>query len=219
MQEIEAKFYVQDLKQIESRIQKLDAHLIQPRVLETNIRFDLPDGGLSSERRVLRLRQDTEARFTYKGPGMNEQGVLSRTEIEFTVSDFEKAKEFLGALGYQPIFYYEKYRTTYTLESDSLLSRTHEPAHRLQICHIMLDEMPYGNFVEIEGESIAQIRSMANKLNLDWQAAISKSYSRLFEIARRSLGFTFSDLTFANFEKIKVAPESIQVRPADSRHR
>jgi len=225
MQEIEAKFYVQDLKQIESRIQKLDAHLIQPRVLETNIRFDLPDGGLSSERRVLRLRQDTEARFTYKGPGMNEQGVLSRTEIEFTVSDFEMAKEFLEALGFQPIFYYEKYRTTYTLESDSLLSRTHEHtlsgtrAHGLQICHIMLDEMPYGNFVEIEGESIAQIRSMANKLNLDWQAAISKSYSRLFEIARRSLGFTFSDLTFANFEKIKVAPESIQVRPADSRHR
>jgi hypothetical protein len=83
----------------------------------------------------------------------------------------------------------------------------------------MLDEMPYGNFVEIEGESIAQIRSMANKLNLDWQAAISKSYSRLFEIARRSLGFRFSDLTFANFEKIKVAPESIQVQPADSRYR
>ena len=219
MQEIEAKFYVRDLGKIESRLQSLEARLIQKRVLETNIRFDLPDGGLSAERRVLRLRQDTEARFTYKSPGMNEQGVLSRTEIEFTVGDFEMAKEFLEALGFQPIFYYEKYRTTYTLESDSLLSRTHEQAHGLQICHIMLDEMPYGNFVEIEGESIAQIRSMANKLNLDWQAAISKSYSRLFEIARRSLGFRFSDLTFANFEKIKVAPESIQVQPADSRYR
>jgi len=213
MQEIEAKFYVQDLKQIESLIQKLDAYLIQPRVLETNIRFDLPDSGLRSKGQVLRLRQDTETRLTYKDAGTKKQGVINRTEIEFVVDDFEKAKLFLEALGYQSFFQYEKYRTTYALQT-SEVSETSEVS-----VHIMLDEMPYGNFVEIEGESIAQIRSMANKLNLDWQAAISKSYSRLFEIARRSLGFRFSDLTFANFEKIKVAPESIQVQPADSRYR
>jgi len=213
MQEIEAKFYVQDLKQIESLIQKLDAYLIQPRVLETNIRFDLPDSGLRSKGQVLRLRQDTETRLTYKDAGTKKQGVINRTEIEFVVDDFEKAKLFLEALGYQSFFQYGKYRTTYALQT-SEVSETSEVS-----VHIMLDEMPYGNFVEIEGESIAQIRSMANKLNLDWQAAISKSYSRLFEIARRSLGFRFSDLTFANFEKIKVAPESIQVQPADSRYR
>src|SRR5436190_9848517 len=101
MQEIEAKFYVQDLKRIESRIQDLDARLIQPRVLETNLRFDLPDGGLRSKGQVLRLRQDTEAKLTYKDAGKSEQGVVNRTEIEFAVEDFNKARLLLEALGYQ----------------------------------------------------------------------------------------------------------------------
>src|SRR5688500_3338172 len=109
-QETEAKFYVNDLDKIITRLHELEALLIQERVLETNIRFDLPDGRLRSEGRVLRLRQDTDARFTYKSPSTNQQGVLSRTEIEFTVGDFEKAKEFLEALGYQKLIAYEKYR-------------------------------------------------------------------------------------------------------------
>jgi len=202
MQEIEAKFYVRNLGKIESRLQALETRLIQPRILETNLRFDLPDGGLRSEGRVLRLRQDTAARLTYKGVGKNEQGVINRTEIEFTVEDFNKAKNFLEALGYQKLLQYNKYRTTYELEH----------------CHIMLDELPYGNFVEIEGENITTIHSMANKLELDMQAAISASYSALFEKVRRTLGLTFTDLTFANFEAIKISPEHLQVRPADENH-
>ena len=200
MQEIEAKFYVRDLKKIESRIQALDARLIQPRVLETNIRFDLPDGGLRSKGQVLRLRQDTEARLTYKGSGKSQQGIVDRTEIEFSVENFEKAKQFLEALGYQKLLQYDKYRTTYGFED----------------CHIMLDELPYGNFVEIEGENVTTIRSTAAKLNLDMQAAISESYSSLFEKVRRILGLTFTDLTIKNFAGIQVSPEHLQVQSADS---
>ena len=204
MQEIEAKFYVRDLKKIESRIQGLDTRLIQPRVLETNIRFDLPDGGLSSKGQVLRLRQDTQAKFTYKDAGTKQQGIINRTEIEFVVESFDKAKSFLEALGYKKLIQYNKYRTTYALGSDSVLS-----------CHIMLDELPYGNFVEIEGEDIAIIHNIANKLNLDIQAAISAGYTNLFENARRSMGFAFTDLTFANFEGLHVLPQHLQVKPAD----
>ena len=217
MQEIEAKFYVRDLKQVEARIRKLDAHLIQPRVFETNIRFDLPGAGLRSEGRVLRLRQDAKARLTYKGAGKSEQGVVNRAEIEFVVEDFEKAKNFLEALGYQKLLQYEKYRTTYTLDSGSLLPGSQKQASGFHNCHIMLDELPYGDFVEIEGEDIAAIHNIADKLELDMQTAISKSYSNLFENARQALGFSFTDLTFANFEKIKVAPEHLQVQPADSK--
>jgi adenylate cyclase class 2 len=199
MQEIEAKFYVQDLKRIESRIQQLDARLIQPRVLETNLRFDLPDGGLRSKGQVLRLRQDTEARLTYKGSGKSQQGIVNRTEIEFTVEDFERAKLFLEALGYQQILQYDKYRTTYELAA----------------CHIMLDELPYGNFVEIEGADIVSIRATAEKLNLNMQAAISESYSFLFEKVRQTLGLKFNDLTFANFAGLQVTQEHLQVQSAD----
>ena len=207
-QETEAKFYIRDLDGITARLHELEALLIQPRVLETNIRFDLPDASLRSEGRVLRLRRDTEARFTYKGPSTNEQGVLSRSEIEFTVGDFEKAKKFMEALGYQKLLYYDKYRTTYALESDSLLSG-------LQSCHIMLDELPYGNFVEIEGENSEMIRAIADQLNLNWDTAIGTSYTALFERARKALRFVFRDLSFENFAGIQVTTSDLGVHAAD----
>lgn len=216
LQEIEAKFYVLDLKKIETRLQNLEARLIQSRILETNIRFDLPDGRLRSEGRVLRLRQDTEARLTYKDGGKSDQGVVNRAEIEFTVEDFERAKLFLEALGYQKLLAYEKYRTTYLLESGSLLPQGQKQASGFQICHIMLDELPYGNFVEIEGENIQTIHNISEQLGLDRNAAIPTSYSALFENVRQTLKLAFTDLTFANFEGIKVSPKHLQVRPADA---
>lgn len=199
-QEIEAKFYVLHLEKILARLQKLQARLIQPRVLETNLRFDLPDGSLRSTGRVLRLRHDTEARFTVKGAGRNNNGVLEREEIEFVVEDFEKARQFLEALGYRQVILYEKFRTTYELE-------------RVQI---MLDELPYGNFVEIEGETMEQIQSLAARLELDWSTAISRSYTSLFEAVAEELRLSFQDLSFQNFEGIVVTQNHLHVRAADT---
>ncbi|HJZ10728.1 MAG TPA: class IV adenylate cyclase, partial [Acidobacteriota bacterium] len=159
-QETEAKFYVEDLKKVVTRLRELEAILIKPRTLEKNTRFDLPDHSLRKEGRALRLRQDDKARLAYKGPGIKSEGVLSRREIEFGVEDFEKARQFLEALGYEKLIFYEKYRTTYEFEDT----------------HIMLDEMPYGGFVEIESGSIAGIRMVSEKLRLKWSAAIAASY-------------------------------------------
>jgi adenylate cyclase, class 2 len=199
MQETEAKFYVQGLKRIESRLRDQGAHLTQKRVLETNLRFDLPDNRLSSEGRVLRLRQATDARLTYKGPGTNEQGVLIRREIEFIVEDFGKARQFLEALGYQKLFYYEKYRTTYELEG----------------CHIMLDELPYGNFVEIEGDSVESIQGIAKQLNLRWAAAIAASYHALFERLQETMDLSFPDVSFDDFAGLTATPVQLGVSVAD----
>ena len=199
-QETEAKFYVRDLNRIRLRLEELDARLIQQRVLETNIRFDLPGARLRAEGRVLRLRHDTRTKFTYKSASTNEQGVLSREEIEFEVADFEKAKRFLEALGYQKLVYYEKHRTTYEL-NDTL---------------IMLDELPYGNFVEIEGEKVESIRALASQINLRWDCAIGASYNSLFERARKSLDLSFQDLTFADFGELKIVPAHLGVDVADT---
>ncbi|MGZ9163570.1 MAG: class IV adenylate cyclase [Anaerolineales bacterium] len=202
-QETEAKFYVLNLTEIERHLQDLGARLIQARVLEANIRFDLPDASLQSDRRVLRLRRDSEARLTYKGASTNEQGVLSRTEIEFIVEDFEKAKQFLEALDFQPIFYYEKYRTTYILQPSE------------GSIHIMLDELPYGNFVEIEGETVESIRQVSDALHLKWNAAIGTSYSSLFKRVSQTLNLSFQDLSFEKFAGIQVTSEDLGVRVAE----
>ena len=199
-QETEAKFYVLDLSRAKSRLDELGARLVQQRILETNIRFDLPGAPLRAEGKVLRLRRDTSTKFTYKSASTNEQGVLSREEIEFGVDDYEKAKLFLEALGYQKLVYYEKYRTTY--ESNNTL--------------IMLDELPYGTFVEIEGSAVDAIRSIADQLDLRWDTAIATSYNALFDRTRQSLKLTLQDLSFAEFAHIKVEAKHLGVIPADT---
>jgi adenylate cyclase class 2 len=198
-QETEAKFYVKGVERVRSRLDELGAPLVQGRVLEVNIRFDLPGAPLLAEGRVLRLRRDTVAKLTYKSGSNIEEGVLSREEIEFVVEDFEKAKHFLEALGYQKLVYYEKFRTTYELDASL----------------IMLDELPYGNFVEIEGETVDSIRSLAERLHLNWSRSVGTSYHALFERARTALKLSIPDLSFADLEGIKIEPADLGVEPAD----
>lgn len=199
MQETEVKFYIRDLHRLKTHLEKLGAHLIQERVLETNLRFDLPDASLRAEGRVLRLRQDTATRLTYKSASKKEQGILSREEIEFIVEDFEKAKRFLEALGFRKLVYYEKYRTTYELAET----------------HVMLDELPYGSFVEIEGENARRIRALAEQLHLIWETAVGTSYIALFERVRKNLSVAFQDISFTNFTNVKVEASHLEVRAAD----
>jgi adenylate cyclase class 2 len=200
MQETEVKFYIEDLNRLKKRLEEQGAHLVQERVLEMNLRFDLPGARLRAEGRVLRLRQDTATRLTYKSASQKEDGILSREEIEFVVEDFDKAKRFLEALGYQKLVYYEKYRTVYELNET----------------HIMLDELPYGGFVEIEGERAWSIRSVADQLNLSWGTAVGTGYVALFERVRDALNLPFQDLSFANFADIKVDASHLEVYAADS---
>ena len=202
-QETEAKFYVRNIERIKSRVEELGAALVQARVLETNIRFDFPGAPLRAQGRVLRLRRDTDVKLTYKSASTSEEGVLSREEIEFKVEDYEKAKRFLEALGYRKLVYYEKYRTTYALQPSEGLT------------YIMLDELPYGDFVEIEGTTVDSIRGVAGQLNLRWESAIATSYHALFERARVSLNLSNADLSFADLVGIKIEAADLGVLSAD----
>lgn len=197
--EIEVKFLVHNLEQLAARLQNLGARLVQPRTHERNLRFDRPDASLRLARQVLRLRQDDAARLTFKGPGQALDGIYARQEIEFVVEDFDKARSFLEALGYQPVMSYEKYRTTYAL-GDVL---------------VMLDEMPYGNFVEIEGESAAAIHALSDQLGLDKSRNICASYTALFDQVRQTLGLSFTDLSFDNFRGVTVPPAALGQDYAD----
>lgn len=198
-QELELKYYLSDLARIEQALLRLNAQCIQPRVLEKNLRFDTSDYALTREGKALRLRYDTEARLTYKGPSFSTEGVRLRQEIEFVADNFIAAQAFIMALGYKVVMRYDKYRTTY-LHND---------------VHILLDELPYGNFIEIEGPSPAQIHSINNVLRLDWNKRINDSYTVLFERLRKKMNLPFNDLIFDNFKGIKIAPEQLEVEPAD----
>src|SRR5574341_133914 len=177
---------------------RLGGGLIQPRTHEMNLRFDTPDRSFQREGRVLRLRQDEAVHLTYKDGNTLKDGALSRREIEFEVSDFALARQFLEALGYEAVFLYAKFRTIYDLDG----------------AHIMLDETPIGGFVEIEGE-LEELKAAAEKLRLNWAAAIPASYHALFERVRKARGLKFRDLSFENFKGMKVSSDDLSVLPAD----
>ena len=198
-QEIEVKFFLTDRSKLRDRLVELGAVLAQPRTHEINLRFDTPSGDLSRGFQVLRLRKDTDARLTYKGPGELLEGTRVRQEIEFVVSDFQAAQAFLEALGYQVSLVYEKYRAVYDLDG----------------VHVTLDEMPYGEFCELEGETPEQISVLSRRLGLTWEMRILDSYTVLFERLKLSQNLTMRDLTFENFNELVITPEMLSVQAAD----
>lgn len=199
-QEIEVKFYVHGLDKIEATLQRLGAHQVQTRLYEYNLLFDTRDHELTRKNQVLRLRKDNADRVTYKGPGFTLDGVYHREEIEFNVSDFAATQAFLEALGYQIYLIYEKFRTIYTL-CDVLVT---------------MDELPIGNFIEIEGTGGDSIREASQKLDLEWNTRITESYASLFRKACQAIESEAKNLTFSDFDGITVLPGYLGVDPADS---
>jgi adenylate cyclase, class 2 len=198
--EKEVKFYIADLPALQLRLRSLGAELVTPRVFERNLRFDTPDLRLTASRQVLRLRQDNGATITYKGPSKEVDGVRVRQEIEIGVTDFDQARQLLESLGYSLAVVYEKWRTTYHYNG----------------LEIDLDELPFGNFCEIEGEDTERIRGTSAVLALDWDARISVSYLGLFDELKRNLSLSVNNLTFEDFRNTPVIPKNLGVYPADT---
>lgn len=200
-QEIEVKFYMNDLGAIQTRLVQLGAQLAQPRTLEVNLRYDTVDGELARSFRVLRLRQDTAARLTFKGPARAQDGARIRQEIEIEVEDFERARALLAALGYRVTMVYEKYRTKYEFKG----------------VHLDLDEMPYGNFIELEGADVPALHALSDLLGLEWEASSPASYVMLFDALRAKMNLQFRDLSFENFVGLRLLPEDLGLKAADGK--
>ena len=79
--ETEAKFYIKHPDDLRQRIEAHGGVVSEPRVHELNLRFDTRNHDLRGAGRVLRLRQDTRARLTYKDPDQALAGSLSRRAL------------------------------------------------------------------------------------------------------------------------------------------
>ncbi len=193
--EIEVKLLVPALASVEEKLKTLGATLAKPRVFESNIRYDDQNGTLEATGTVLRLRRDADVRLTYKAPKDQtalQAGVHKRFEAEISVSDHDTMDTILRQLGYVPSMIYEKYRTTYALDG----------------AEIVLDEMPFGNFVEIEGADVQAVNDMVARLQLSDAPRMTASYATLFKHVKAHLSLTFRDLTFDNFTGRTVSPDA-----------
>lgn len=188
--EIEVKFQVESRSGMADRILRAGGVPVSD-VFETNIRWDDTSGSLTAKKCLLRLRTESGGRaiLTFKSPPASNDDSRYKvfTERELAVSDPAEMGAILEALGFHPIQVYEKKRTTYRFDAVTLC----------------LDRLPFGDFLEIEGGKDA-IRQAAERLGFDWERRILDNYLTLFEKVRRSMGLTFSDVTFTNFEGIQV---------------
>jgi adenylate cyclase class 2 len=186
--EIEAKFNVPTVEPYRAHLLALGATLSQKRVFERNLLLDTPDQQLRQAEQVLRLRQDNAVRLTFKSKPIDHSEMKVREEIEMEVGDLETAVILFDRLGYKPQLVYEKYRETYHLGT----------------AEIVLDELPYGDFVEIEGNT-AEIKRVAAAMGLDINGRLSHNYLELMFKLKQHHNLPFNDLTFANFADLDIA--------------
>lgn len=185
--EIEVKFFVDDLDAVRRRLLAAGGEAGAARVYERNVRFDTADERLLARQALLRLRQDTRVRLTYKGLSAQDAAgeAKVREEIELTVEEFDRMALIFERLGFGAVQTYEKYRTTFHLGD----------------VEVVLDEMPFGPFVELEGASDTSLKAAAGALGLDWSRRLLTNYLELMARARRAFDLPFNDLTFDNFER------------------
>lgn len=175
--EIEAKFIVADLDEFRRRLTDSGGYVIAPKHTEQNSYFDTPDRKLRAAGQLLRLRTDAAVRMTYK---CQDGAFEDRTEIELILDDADEASAILQALGFKTVLAYEKLRETFAING----------------VLVMLDELPFGCFVEIEGASLDRIRQMADSLGLGWENRVGVGYLALFEAMRDRLGPSLDDMSF-----------------------
>lgn len=183
--EQETKFFLGDASALRDRLKVSGLELYHPRNHEANIRFDTPDGQLTRQGKVLRLRKAARCILTYKQPeNPSAHGPARRhMETEVVVDDLDRTAHLLLGLGFRPIVQYEKYREVY----------------RLQSTLVMVDQLPFGDFLELEGPEIAQLRAMADRLGLEWSGALQASYMGIFLTLKKIYRLSFLEATFEHF--------------------
>ncbi len=115
---------------------------------------------------MLRLRRFAKrggrALFTFKERDLSGSPVKRQREEETEVSDAAALAAILEALGYRPALVYEKRRQTW----------------RLAGTEVVLDELPFGLFVEIEGDEPDILRA-EQLLGLGADSGVHEPYPTL----------------------------------------
>ncbi len=120
-------------------------------------------GNLDVSKQVLRLRRvGGKAILTYKERHASESAIKQHREDETGIDDADALVAILDALGYRPTLIYEKRRATWQWKG----------------AEIVVDELPFGLFVEIEGEENV-ITEVEHSLGLNEAEAEMATYPDL----------------------------------------
>lgn len=193
--EMEIKFHLQNKGLLEEKLGALGGKVRHPRVNEWNLRFDTPEKLISARGQALRLRKDERVRLTFKGTPDQLGEITDRVELEVEVSDFSTTRRILEALGYRVMVIYEKFRTTWEYRG----------------AEIVVDELPMGDFCEIEAESEELIRGIAGELKLTWDFRINTSYLGIFDQLKKALNLEEINLTFEDMQGMHISSSDLAI--------
>lgn len=178
--EIEKKYRLDKKRLVEltAKLGELGAEF-RSEVFEENY---LHRGGDLEERgAVLRLRKIGDCTIlTFKERLRNDSDIKHRIEHETEVADVDATERIIQALGYKLSVVYEKHRKTW---------------HFLDV-EVVLDELPFGLYMEIEGE-VEEIEEAEKALEIQDLEPEPRGYPRLAV----KYGTLVGDVSEARFEK------------------
>ncbi|MCX6737051.1 MAG: class IV adenylate cyclase [Candidatus Parcubacteria bacterium] len=160
--EIELKFLLTD--SLEKIINKFGDCVKQAkRTYQKTVMFDNEQRLMEKTNGRIRLRQNGDiVTMSYKLP-LPSEDVKKEIEWETKVDSWEIGKNIIKAMGFNETTSYERYRTSFIYKD----------------VEIEIDEYPFANFIEIEGEEL-KIREIAKEINFDIKNALKDPCDTLF---------------------------------------
>jgi adenylate cyclase class 2 len=160
--EIEKKYRLTQKQREEILVRLAEIGAIHQRIdFEVNTLY--AGDSIDAKREVLRLRRVGEKGIlTFKERLPGDSPIKHQLEDETSVGDPEAMDAILESLGFNPSMVYEKRRERWMLGNTE----------------IVLDELPFGLFMEIEGEESA-IREIEKKLTIKRLRAETETYPGL----------------------------------------
>lgn len=153
--EVEAKFLNANHDALRARLKELGAVCRQPMRLMRRRNFDYPDLRLQKIGGWIRVRDEGD-KITLSYKQLNDRSLHGTKEVNLVVNDFDKASDFLSAIGLKQKTYQETKRESWSLEG----------------AEIELDEWPWVNpYMEIEAANEETLKGIVKKLGLEWTQA------------------------------------------------
>ena len=186
--ETEYKFKIENKENIIDILNRI-AEKSYDREYQSNIMYDNKDELMQKTNGRVRLRylgDDGRKVLTYKKPLESVNGTKREIEYEINFNDKEEQIEkILNAMEFHITTSYERYRTEWKMNDT----------------HITLDEYPFANFIEIEGEQ-KNIEEVASILKLDFNKALDKPADTLFQEWRKEHNLSFKgQMRFEDYDK------------------
>lgn len=194
--EIEATFLDADHNLLRKKLKSAGGKLTSKEIVIRRTIYDYSDLRLDKKAAWIRVR-DEGGKITMCFKQRQNETIDGMKEVEFEVSSYDAAKQFLEAIGLKVKAEQESKREIWEFND----------------CEIMLDTWPWiPPYAEVEGPSETKVKSCSAELGLKWEEALFDStdaiYQKYYDVTRTEISTI--PIKFGNLPKNLVDKKLIQ---------